>query len=87
MVGFEPGDGAVETSAIGTGEARLREKVQTAAAARSERCCRNAGANSAFNMLERRGTWQPCGNGALPGGTHSSAFSELKITPDENSSK
>jgi hypothetical protein len=45
-VGFGPGDGAVGMSAIGMGEARQREAVRTAPAARSERRCRDAGARS-----------------------------------------
>jgi hypothetical protein len=56
------------------------------------------GLDSAFNALKRCGAWQPrgkwravrraqCSARRLTGGTHSSAFSELKITPDENSSK
>jgi hypothetical protein len=61
----------------GRGEARRGKVVRTAAAARSERgrserrCAVRTpahGPDSAFNAWVRRGTWQPRGNGALPGG-------------------
>jgi hypothetical protein len=45
-VGFGPGDGVIEMSAVGTGEARRREAVRTAAASQSERRCRDAGVRS-----------------------------------------
>jgi hypothetical protein len=52
--------------------ARRGEAVGTAAAARSERRCAvgtpTHGPDSAFNARARHGAWQPCGNGALPGG-------------------
>jgi hypothetical protein len=94
------GAGAVGTSAVGTGEARRRRQRsgEFRTAGRNGAVETPArGPDSAFNTLERRGTWQPRSNGAarrarrgarrLTGGSHSSAFSKLKITPDENSSK
>jgi hypothetical protein len=50
------------------------------------------GPDNAFNVRELRGVWQPATRGwrgarRLTGGAHSSAFFELKITLDENSSK
>jgi hypothetical protein len=68
-VASDSGDGVVRT---GRGEA-----IRTAAAARSERgrserrCAVGTptrGLDSAFNAQAWRGTWQPRGNGALPGG-------------------
>jgi hypothetical protein len=67
MVGFSPSDGAVGTSAVETGEARRfgqrRRRGRNGAVGTPAR-----GPNIAFNVLEQRGTWQPRGNGALPGG-------------------
>jgi hypothetical protein len=45
-VGFRPDDGVIETSVVGTGEARRREAVRTAAASRSERRCRDVDVRS-----------------------------------------
>jgi hypothetical protein len=65
-IGFGPGDGAVGTSTVRTGEARRfgqrRRRGRNGAGGTSARS-----PDSAFNTLERCGMWQPRGNGALPG--------------------
>jgi hypothetical protein len=71
MVGFEPGDGAVGMSAVGTVR---RGGVGSAAAIFGQPVGMGAigtparGPDSVLKALERRGAWQPRGNGALPGG-------------------
>jgi hypothetical protein len=74
-VSFGPGYGAVGTSkARRFGQRRRRGRNGAVGTpVRSP--------DSAFNALERRGARR------LTGGTQSSAFSELKFTPDGNSSK
>jgi hypothetical protein len=73
--GFRHGGSAASDSGDGAVGTERGEAVRTAAAVRSERRGRNGavgtparGPDSAFNALERRGVWQPRGNGALPGG-------------------
>jgi hypothetical protein len=66
-IDFSSGDGAIGTSAVGTGEARRfgqrRRRGRNGAVGTPTR-----GPDNAFNVLKRRGAWQPRGNGALAGG-------------------
>jgi hypothetical protein len=71
-VGFRHGGSAASDSGDGAVGTRRGEAVQTAAAAWSERRGTVGmpvrGLDSAFNARAWYGAWQPCGNGALPGG-------------------